>query len=58
MARKARRRRSPISPPRTFHKGGRSTLGSEMTEVTELSRPAGEALDTKEVLLNLGPQHP
>ncbi|TJV23846.1 MAG: NADH-quinone oxidoreductase subunit D, partial [Mesorhizobium sp.] len=53
MARKARRRRSPISPPRTFHKGGRSTPGSEMTEVTELSRPAGEALDTKEVLLNL-----
>jgi len=29
-----------------------------MTEVTELSRPQGEALHTKEVLLNLGPQHP
>ena len=32
--------------------------GLEMTEVTELSKPEGEALDTKEVLLNLGPQHP
>ena len=29
-----------------------------MTEVTELSRPEGGAPDTKEVLLNLGPQHP
>ncbi|RVI70627.1 NADH-quinone oxidoreductase subunit D, partial [Sinorhizobium meliloti] len=29
-----------------------------MTEVTELMRPEGEALNTKEVLLNLGPQHP
>ncbi len=29
-----------------------------MTEVTELSRREGEAPDTKEVLLNLGPQHP
>ncbi|MBW9063002.1 NADH dehydrogenase (quinone) subunit D [Rhizobium herbae] len=29
-----------------------------MTEVTELSRPEGEAPGTKEVLLNLGPQHP
>jgi NADH-quinone oxidoreductase subunit D len=29
-----------------------------MTEVTELKRPEGEALNTKEVLLNLGPQHP
>ena len=29
-----------------------------MTEVTELTRPEGEALNSKEVLLNLGPQHP
>src|SRR4029077_17882551 len=29
-----------------------------MTEITDLSRPEGEAIQTKEVLLNLGPQHP
>ena len=29
-----------------------------MTEVTELSTPSEEAPNTKEVLLNLGPQHP
>ncbi|TIU98593.1 MAG: NADH-quinone oxidoreductase subunit D, partial [Mesorhizobium sp.] len=29
-----------------------------MTEVTQLSRLEGEAPDTREVLLNLGPQHP
>ncbi len=29
-----------------------------MTAITELSTPTGEAPNTKEVLLNLGPQHP
>ena len=29
-----------------------------MTEVTELTAPASEAPTSKEVLLNLGPQHP
>ena len=29
-----------------------------MTEVTELTAPAGATPNTQEVLLNLGPQHP
>ncbi|CCE96598.1 NADH dehydrogenase I chain D [Sinorhizobium fredii HH103] len=55
---KGRRRPSPTLPPTTFQQESARHRKREMTEVTELMRPQGEALDTKEVLLNLGPQHP